>query len=106
VCGAVVFIFIHLFNHLMWSRCGASSVLLLWWTIVASDATTCDLACQHGSTCVVGTTSFADQQFDDGLYNPFENATTAQTSYCSCPHGWTGVLCDVEFASCDETRRC
>jgi hypothetical protein len=71
-----------------------------------TDGATCDLDCGDNA-CVLGSATFVDhsQQYDGSDFD-FHTDKSIDNMHCDCPHGWTGVLCDIIFKSCSGNHKC
>jgi len=95
--------------------------LLFFWSsyVLTAAAAECDLDCQNGSFCMEGDADFSMfQTMPDSLNEQgtstlsgdtlgiHEETSSSGGMHCSCPHGWTGLLCDVPWVGCDYSHRC
>uniref|UniRef100_A0A7S1Y5A0 Protein kinase domain-containing protein n=1 Tax=Grammatophora oceanica TaxID=210454 RepID=A0A7S1Y5A0_9STRA len=90
----------------MTSRLTSAALLLL---VTGAAAQSCDLQCFQGAPCVTGSAEFgAHPMNSDGspVFSPGALTHNGVDQHCACPHGWTGVLCDVEYKSCDGEHKC
>jgi len=71
-------------------------------TASSSTNAWCDLDCQNDTPCVPGAANFDDHPTNvDGTEFDFLRDKEIGNMHCSCPHGLTGVLCDVPYEGCD-----
>lgn len=76
-------------------------------TVAATDSTDCNLECKNDTPCVEGPADFSDHPtLTNGDTFSFHQETERDGMHCSCPHGWTGLLCDRKYESCDGTHTC
>ena len=50
------------------------------------------------------TTPAEEHPFDGNF--PASMERTRNGMHCLCPHGWTGVLCDIPYETCDGNHPC
>lgn len=80
-----------------------ASVVLPKQTVDAS----CDLDCYGDSLCIAGPASFDEHvKNPDGTELDIHKAKEVNGNHCECPYGWTGVLCDRMYSSCDHNHKC
>eukprot|EP00980_Cylindrotheca_fusiformis_P006245 scaffold1336_cov158-Cylindrotheca_fusiformis.AAC.7 len=77
-------------------------ISLLFLTVAAAAAgndETCTLKCPNDAPCQFGVADFSDHVLN-------QDHTHQDGMHCSCPYGWTGVLCDHKYESCDQSHKC
>jgi hypothetical protein len=60
----------------------------------------CTLSCPDNAPCRFGKADFSNSH-DAAFGVGDDDDTHRNTMHCDCPIGWTGVLCDKRFESCD-----
>ena len=85
-----------------------SLVTLLLLSSVTAQQKQCTLDCQQNAPCVFGEADFSNHTAvrsqdtsDIALVD-----TSIDGMYCACPHGWTGVQCEIEYDGCDGNHQC
>ena len=77
---------------------GTALLLLLLFTtatVRAASGGACTLECPVDAPCTVGQAQFTHSN------DVVQLATSVQGMHCACPPGWTGVLCDHRYESCN-----
>lgn len=70
------------------------------------STSSCTLQCKNGGTCTVGEADYSSSMHPidalNGTTTDFANQTSVNGMHCTCPSGYTGVMCDVEYESCNQ----
>jgi len=62
----------------------------------------CSLECPTDAPCTMGSSDLSAHTLALG-----DSPTTNENGmHCACPYGWTGILCDHKYESCDEGHKC
>lgn len=66
----------------------------------------CTLDCHQNAPCVLGTADFSNHTLRDGGSLSFHEQAQLDGMHCACPHGWTGLLCNRKYETCDNEHKC
>jgi hypothetical protein len=101
----------------------SSAAFLALTELASAEEVPCteNLICNHGAGCIQGVANFtvhmglassngngnsAAADFMDITPPDFLAVSQVDNQHCACPIGWTGVTCEVEYKSCDQTHPC
>ena len=80
---------------------GLLAIMVTTTSMVAADSSdsSCTLNCPADAPCQLGEADFSSHEIS------LEHGSN-HGMHCACPYGWTGILCDHRYETCDNSHRC
>lgn len=86
-------------NHRLLSWMTAATVLMVSCCLQVTSGADCTLNCPNDAPCQIGAGDFS-------AHTTANIEQTYGSMHCGCPYGWTGVLCDHKYETCDNNHKC